>query len=91
MTSIKDKCFWNLKLLSRNADHLARKLAEVITNKEGKVWYIKESIICMNRSYGSHHNKFTHYLILVVHCLIRSLLHKGHPSFQTRFQMHIFY
>jgi hypothetical protein len=33
MTSIKDKCFWNLKLLSRNADHLARKLAEVITNK----------------------------------------------------------
>jgi hypothetical protein len=51
MTSIKDKCFWNLKLLSRNADHLARKLAEVITNKEGKVWYIKESLICMNRSY----------------------------------------
>jgi hypothetical protein len=45
MTSIKDKCFWNLKLLSRNADHLARKLAEVITNKEGKVWY------SMNRSY----------------------------------------
>jgi hypothetical protein len=85
MTSIKDKCFWNLKLLSRNADHLARKLAEVITNKEGKVWYIKESIICMNSAYVT-----THYLILVVHCLIRSLLHKGHPSFQTRFQMHIF-
>lgn len=31
LTSVKDKCLWNLKILQRNADYTAAKLAEVIS------------------------------------------------------------